>query len=161
MQPTEDEIKDHESGKNDDDNRINIKGLAIKILFVIVIFATAFSLLYYYTQYGKVIFVLAKNEAIPENMESVNTFTVKDKIFFLIKKPDKPLGADLFVLEIGRIKDNTYSNNMQISYELEKDFTHLSAYIPLVYTRRAGVYRIKALLDGKNVAVKDITIVKE
>ncbi len=161
MQPTEDETKDNERGNNGEDNsRINIKGLLFKILFVIIIFAAAFSLLYYYTQYGKVIFVLAKNETIPENMESVNTFTVKDKIFFLIKKPDKPLNADLFVLEIGRLEENSYSNNMQISYELGKDFTHLSAYIPQVYTRNPGVYRIKALLDGKNVAVKDITVSK-
>ena len=161
MQPADEENKTNESGNDvGHDNRIKVKSLLFKIIFIIIIFAVAFSLLYYYSLRGNVVFVLANNEIVSEDMKPDTTFAVQDKIYFFIKRPGTSINADLFVLEIGRIEGDKYSHNMQISYELGKNCSHLSAYIPQVYTRTPGVYRITALLDGKKIAVKDITIVK-
>ncbi len=137
-------------------------GIAIKVSLVVVIFFVVFYLIYFSTRYGKAKFVLSDNEIIkvvPVTTQE-RTFKTDSRLYFYIEKDNKNLESNLFVLQIEFFENNSYRHYKQISYEVEKDFPKLSAYIPEEYFKREGKYRIKASLDSKIVDIREIQIVK-
>ncbi len=137
-------------------------GIVIKVSLIIVIFLVVFYLIYFSTRYGKAKFALSDSEIIKVVTETTGElrFKTNSRIYFYIEKENKNLESNLVVLQIEFFENNSYKHYKQISYEVEKDFPKLSAYIPEEYFKRAGRYRIKASLDSKIVDIKDIELVK-
>lgn len=135
--------------------------LGIKIGLILLIFFVIFYLLYFATRYGQARFILSNHEILTAEEEASGShlvFNPSDKVFFYIGREGKNVESDLVVVEIEVSEGGGYKHYKQISYEVEKIFPKLSGYIPGEYFSRSGKYRIKALLDGKIVSTKDITI---
>lgn len=137
-------------------------GIVIKVSLIVVIFFVVFYLIYFSTRYGKAKFVLSDNEIVTvvSDIAQEQTFRTNNRLYFYIEKENKNLESNLFVLQIEFFENNSYRHYKQISYEVEKDFPKLSAYIPEEYFKREGKYRIKASLDSKIVDIREIQLVK-
>lgn len=134
--------------------------LAAKIALVALIFAVAFYLIYFTTQYRKVVFILSNQEIASIEDKQVVRYTVGDKIHFFIKRNFENLDSNMFAMEIEYFENNDFKRYKQISYEIDKNFADMGAYIPTVYFMRPGRYHIKASLDGKVVATNEIELVE-
>ncbi len=130
----------------------------LKVGLVVAIFGVVFYLIYFTVQYGKATFILSNQEITSGDDSQVTRFEVNDKIFFFISRHSTDLDSNLFIIEIEYNDGENYRHYKKISYEVEKDFPKISAYIPSEYFRRSGKYRIKASLDGKIVAIHDIEV---
>lgn len=137
-------------------------GILIKVSLVVAVFFVVFYLIYFSTRYGKAKFVLSDNEiaAVVSDTAQQQAFKTNSRLYFYIEKENKNLESNLFVLQIEFFEDNSYRHYKQISYEVEKNFPKLSAYIPEEYFKREGKYRIKASLDSKIVDIREIQLVK-
>lgn len=134
--------------------------LAAKVALVALIFAVVFYLIYFTTQYGKAVFILSNQEIASVDEKHVARYTVGDKIYFFIKRNFEDLDSNMFAMEIEYFENNDFKRYKQISYEIDKSFEDMGAYIPAVYFMRPGRYRIKASLDGKVVAANEIELVE-
>ena len=134
--------------------------LVVKIGLVAAIFIVVFYLIYFTVQYGRANFILSNQEIASDNDRQVESYKVGDKIYFFINRNNTDLEANLFVMEIEFYEGNEYKHYKQISYEIDKNFPKISAYIPIEYFSRSGKYRIKASLDGKLVATNKIEVSK-
>ena len=100
-----------------------------------------------------------KYRTIREDVQSKTAYELGSKIHFLINRRNgKSLNANHFVIEIGREEGGKYGNFKQISFEIEKDFSKVSAYIPVDYFTRKGKYMVKSYLDGKPVISEEIKV---
>ena len=131
------------------------KGVPIAAVFVVVFF-----LIYKTTKIGKANFVLSNQEITSEDADMVTQYKPGDKIYFFINKNFKKLDASLFIIEIEYNADGEYRHYKQISYEIDKEYPKLSAYMPVEYFQRAGKYRVKASLDGEVAVTNLIEVVQ-
>lgn len=134
--------------------------LVVKIGLVAAIFIVVFYLIYFTVQYGRANFILSNQEIASDDDRQVDSYKVGEKIYFFINRNNTDLEANLFVMEIEFYEGNEYKHYKQISYEIDKNFPKISAYIPTEYFSRSGKYRIKASLDGKLVATNKIEVSK-
>ncbi len=110
---------------------------------------------------SKARFVLSASEIqeVSADVQSQTTYDVGSKIFFLVNKRNgKSLNASHFVIEISREDGGKPGAQKQISYEIDKEFGKVSAYIPVEYFSRPGKYRVKSFLDGKPVTSDEVDI---
>ncbi|TAL38722.1 MAG: hypothetical protein EPN93_04430 [Spirochaetes bacterium] len=133
-------------------------GLVIKVALVALIFIGVFYLIYFSVQYGKANFVLSDREITSDSDPVVERFKTGGKIYFFINRISKDLDSSLFTIEIEKQENNEFRHHKQVSYEIEKSFPQMGAYLPQEYFRKAGKYRIKALLDGKVVATHPVEV---
>lgn len=155
-------------GKNMSPHKPDLKGidkrnLAIKggIALAIILALFLLYMLMVSVPRSKVRFVLTDHEVqnLEEDIESQKAFTSGSKIYFLINKRNgKELNAGNVVLEIAKTDEGKSSNRKQISFEIDKDFTKLTTFIPVDYFRKKGKYTIKAFLDGKPLDEHEIEI---
>ncbi len=134
--------------------------LFVKIGLVAAIFIVVFYLIYFTVQYGKANFILSSQEITSDADPQVESYKVGDKIYFFLNRNNTDLESNLFVIEIEFYEGNDYKHYKQISYETDKNYPKISAYIPTEYFSRDGKYRIKASLDGKLVATNKIEVSK-
>jgi hypothetical protein len=128
-------------------------GLAV-ILMVVVIY-----LIFFTVNYGKVEFYLSSKEIkdISSVSETQDSFKANEKIYYYIYRHSKSLDSTQLIVEVEYF-ETEYKHYKQQSNELDKDFAKLSGSIPEEYLLRSGKYRIKAYLDGKEVAKREITV---
>ncbi|MCX7678054.1 MAG: hypothetical protein N2316_02430 [Spirochaetes bacterium] len=110
---------------------------------------------------AKVRFVLTDYEVqnLEQDIESQKTFALGGKIFFLINRRNgKELNATHVVLEIAKIDEDKTGSVKQISFDIDKDFTKLTTFIPVDYFKKKGKYLVKAFLDGKPFAEEEISV---
>jgi hypothetical protein len=106
-------------------------------------------------------FVLTDHEIqnVGEDVQSKTNYDLGSKIHFLINRRNgKSLNANHFVIEIGREDGGKFGSFKQISFEIDKDFAKVSAYIPVDYFTRKGKYMVKSYLDGKPVISEEIMV---
>lgn len=130
-----------------------IKGVLVACFFLLVIY-----LIYYSAHYGKANFILSSQDVTTDSAPQVVRYKVQDRVYFYINRNNTELNSTLLVIEVEFFEGNAYKPYKQIRFDLEKDFPKLSSYIPGEYFRRAGRYKVKASLDGKNVSENEIEI---
>lgn len=129
-----------------------ILGLALKIVIVIAIFAVAFYFIYFRTVKEKAFFVLSKSEInSKQTAKSTAAYNSGDKVYFYVSGKGKTVNATTVTLKISFIKNKVSGNYKQITYEIRKDFTHISSYIPSEYLKKPGSYKIESFIDGNRV----------
>ena len=136
-------------------------GPAIKIALVLSIFIVVFYLVYFATKYGKAALYLSNVEinSVPDDGGDKDlNFKLNDKIYFYVEREGKNLESDLIVLDVEFFDKGSYRKFKQISYEIDKNFPKLGAYIPREYFAKSGKYRIKMSLDGKMADQKEFQI---
>ncbi len=142
---------------------LDMKNIALKgggalavVLIVIVVYMMMVA-----TTRGKVRFVLTDHEVqdVSQDIESQKVFPAGSKVFFLVNKRNgRELNAGHVVIEIGHEQGGKIEGVKQISFEIDKDFTKLSSYIPVDYFRKKGKFSVKAFLDGKPVSSEVIDV---
>ncbi|MGV7929249.1 MAG: hypothetical protein AB2L13_10140 [Spirochaetota bacterium] len=151
-----------EQGSNMDNNgKAGTIKLAGKVALVALIFAVVFYLIYFTTQYGKANFILSSHEITSGDEAQVARYAVQDKVYFFINRKFENLDSNMFAIEIEYFENNDFRRYKQISFEIDKDFQSLGAYIPTEYFKRPGRYRVKASLDGKVVAANEIELTEK
>lgn len=138
---------------------MSIKGIVIKVLLVAVALSVVFYLVMFTISYGKADLFLSNQEMTDFNSLSASqeSFKAADKVFFIVGRKSKSMGANQLVLEIEKY-DAEYKHHKQISYELDKEYLKMGSFIPTEYFVKLGKYRIKAFLDGKEVAKRKLEI---
>ncbi|MCP4134367.1 MAG: hypothetical protein GY754_25560 [bacterium] len=139
-----------------------ILGIIVKLLIIAVIIAGGvYAYIYFQAEAGKANLLLSDNEIeSADSAVSIVRFKVNNKVYFLINRNTGVLGAQTAVLEIEKSKDNAYEAYKKISYEIDKQFAKLSAYIPAEYFSIPGKYKIKTKLDNVEIASQEITIIE-
>ena len=107
-------------------------------------------------------FILSNTEITDfNNTGSIETIKPGDKIFFSLKNRKTPLNADVFVLLLEKKNNGEFASYKKITYEIEKTFPRINSYIPREYFSARGEYRIRALLDGNEVAAGEFTVLDQ
>ena len=151
-----------EQGVNVDNNgKTGSIKLVAKVALVALIFVVVFYLIFITTRYGKAVFILSNQEIGSTDARQVTRYTVGEKVHFFIKRNFEDLDSNMFSMEIEYFENNDFKRYKQISFEIDKNFEELGAYVPAVYFKRPGRYRIKASLDGKVVATNEIELVEQ
>jgi hypothetical protein len=138
------------------------KGLALKggiVLAAVVL--VVILLVMVSSSRSKARFILSANEIqdVTADVQSKTVYDAGSKIYFLINRRNgKPLNASHFVIEISREDSGKFGGLKQISFEIDKDFAKVSAYIPVDYFTRTGKYLVKSFLDGKPVTSDEIKV---
>ena len=140
----------------------DMKGMAFKggIALAAVILVVVLLMMVSSTR-SRARFILTDHEIqdINEDIASKTVYDAGSKIHFLINRRNgKSLNASHFVIEIGREDGGKFGSFKQISFEIDKDFTKVSAYIPVDYFTRKGKYMVKSYLDGKPVISEEIKV---
>ncbi len=141
----------------------DIKNMALKGggVLVVVLILLAVYMVMVSTARGKARFVLTDHEIqdVSQDVESQRVFPEGSKVFFLVNKRNgRELGAGHFVIEISREQGGKQDGVKQISYEIDRDFTKLSSYIPVDYFKKKGKFTVKAFLDGKPISSEVIEV---
>ena len=144
----------------DNDRKAGTVKLVAKVALVALIFAVVFYLIYFTSQFGKANFILSSHEIVSEDDAQVARYAAGDKVYFFINREFEDLDSNMFSIEIEFFVNKDFQRYKQISYEIDKDFKSLGAYIPAEYFKRPGRYRVKASLDGKVAATNEIEIVE-
>jgi hypothetical protein len=130
---------------------IALAAIALVILLLVMVSSTK----------SRARFILSDHELqdVTQEVQSQTIYEPGSKIHFLINRRNgKSLNASHFVMEIGREDGGKYGSFKQISYEIDKEFTKVSAYIPADYFTRKGNYMVKSYLDGKPVISEEIKV---
>jgi hypothetical protein len=141
----------------------DVKHIAVKgggVLAIIIVIFVVYMVIVS-TSRAKARFVLTDHEIqdVSEDVESQRVYPAGSKVYFLVNKRNgRELGAGHFVIEIAREEGGKLSGPKQISFEIDKDFTKLSTYIPVDYFKNKGKFSIKAFLDGKPLSSQEIEV---
>jgi len=87
-------------------------------------------------------------------------FKPNEKVYFYMGRKKDNLEANSAVIEIEFMENGDYVYYKKISYEIDKNFNKVNSYIPDAYFSRPGKYRLKLLLDGKEITNNKIEIEK-
>lgn len=130
--------------------------LVLKVICVALVIIVALWLIFNIQDYGKANLIISNQEITSNDQSSVSKFSNNDKVYFFIDRIMKSkLDCDTVTISLYYFENDRYIQYKQITFEVDKDFSALSTYIPGEYFKRHGQYQIKVLLDGKVVATKE------
>ncbi|HOO71144.1 MAG TPA: hypothetical protein PK926_05215 [Spirochaetota bacterium] len=154
------EDDDNTNSSSDLKGGLNLRKKAV-IIGIAIGFIGAGFLLFYVLKTGlnRADFILSNTEITDfDDTDSIETINAGDRIYFSLKHKKTPLNADDFVLIIEKKNNGEYTSYKKITYEIEKTFPRINSYIPREYFSVKGGYRIRALLDGNEVAAGEFTV---
>jgi hypothetical protein len=125
----------------------------------LVVIAAFLSFFFIKTTLNRAIFILSNQEITDyDDGDSAESFSPGDRVYYSLKNPHGSLNADVFILEIERKSEGAFRAYKKITYEIDRTFPKISAYIPGEYFTQSGEYRIRAYLDGNAVADGELVI---
>ena len=149
---------DNEDTKGGFSGKLTVN-LVLKVICVALVIIAALWLIFNIQDYGKANLIISNQEITSNDQSSVSKFSNNDKVYFFVDRIMKSkLDCDTVTIALYYFENDSYTQYKQITFEVDKDFPKLSAYIPEEYFKRHGQYQIKVLLDGKVVATKEFTI---
>ncbi len=162
------EIEKYDNGEGEDFKKSleppkggkgRIFGIIAIIVIVLAVISISVFLIYHYQSGRKEALLMLSSGEITSLKEASETeYAVRDRVYFLVGRKSLPLNADVIIIEIEKKQNGEYQRYKQISFEIEKDFQKLHAYIPGVYFREGGAYRIKAYLDNRVISNREILV---
>ncbi len=146
---------DNEDAKGGFSGKLTVN-LVLKVICVALVIIAALWLIFNIQDYGKANLIISNQEITSNDQSSVSKFSNNDKVYFFVDRIMKSkLDCDTVTIALYYFENDSYTQYKQITFEVDKDFPKLSAYIPEEYFKRHGQYQIKVLLDGKVVATKE------
>jgi len=136
-----------------------LKAFLAIIIAVVVVFVLV--RVYRGPDYGKIKFVIAAEEiSDPNDIPETDPVTIKDdnRLYFSVTRNKTKIKAENITLAIEISEGDSFKSYKKISYEVEKKFKKLNGYIPEVYFKNEGKYRIILHLDGNQVVSREFTV---
>ncbi|PKL35227.1 MAG: hypothetical protein CVV44_22900 [Spirochaetae bacterium HGW-Spirochaetae-1] len=139
-------------------NKVLKAFLAIIVAVVVILFLVK---VYLGPDYGKVKFVISAEEiSNPDDIPETDPVTIKDdnRLYFSVTRNKTKIKAENITLAIEVSEGDSFRSYKKISYEVEKKFKKLNGYIPEVYFKNEGKYRIILQMDGNQVVSREFTV---
>jgi hypothetical protein len=162
----EDKKSVQEGGEQQSDKSIiaGIKGLSHKgkissgATAAIIIVAIVVFIFFIRSQFYNVDFIISNSLIENADASSVDEFKKGENLFFYLGLKSGPLNGDTMMVQIERKEDGDFKYYKKITFEIEKSFPKISSYVPTEYLAKSGDYRIKAFIDGDEVADEELTV---
>ncbi len=134
--------------------KINI---AVKAAVLIIVAAGIALTIFFITTINTASLVLSDTEVTAETLSKTN-FNANDMVYFSVKFNPEEMKSKQVSVEIMMNKDGGINHHKSISYEVDQNYTDLSASIPRKYFSLSGKYVINIIIDGKTVITQDIEV---
>ncbi|HOW81969.1 MAG TPA: hypothetical protein PK573_05370 [Spirochaetota bacterium] len=124
----------------------------------IIIIAIVIFVFFIRSQFYNVDFIISNSLIENADGDSVDEFKKGENMFFYLGLKSGPLNGDVMTVQIERKENGDYKYYKKITFEIEKSFPKISSYVPTEYLSKSGDYRIKAFIDGDEVADEELTV---